>query len=96
MCSRDLPVQLEAICILTCVSLMQPLTKAVSFFASLVVGKKTRVVAGQVAPKIWEPSLRPKMQLEQNIKKFRGQQLRKHVFNIPKDLRREAIDVTDA
>ena len=55
MCSCDLPVLLEAIDILTCVSLMQPLTQAPSLFSSLVVGKKTRAAAGHVAPKIWEP-----------------------------------------
>ena len=40
---------------LTCVSLMQPLTQALSLFSSLVVEKKTpvQVAAGHVTPKIW-------------------------------------------
>ena len=37
-----------------------------------------------------------KMQLEQNVKKFKRQKLRKHGFNLPTDLRREAIDVKNA
>ena len=40
--------------------------------------------------------LPPKMQLEQNVKKFNRQKLRKHGFKIPTDLRRKAIDVTNA
>ena len=81
---------------LTCVSLMQSLTQALSLFSSLAVEKKTRVAAGHVAPKIWEPPYPPKMQLEQNVKKFKRQKLRKHGFNLPTDLRRQAIDVKNA
>ena len=55
---------------------------SLSLYSSLVAEKKTRVAAGHVAPKIWEPPNPPKMQLEQNVKKFKRQKLRKHGFNL--------------
>ena len=36
------------------------------------------------------------MQSEQNVKRFKRQKSLKHGFNIPTNLRREAIDVTNA
>ena len=76
---------------------MQPLTQAFSLFlSSLVDEKMRRVAAGHVAPKIWGHPYLQKMQLEQNVKKFKRQQLRKHGFNIPTESRIEAMDVTNA
>lgn len=95
-CSRALPALLEAIDILTCVSLMQSLTQALSLFPLWLSRKRHGLWLVTWFPKFGNPPYTQKMQFEQHVKRFKRQKLRKHGVNIPTDLRREAIDVTNA